>query len=606
MPKTSQRNRVKAWQSRINEANKANDNWREDFHVDDLELKYAGPGQEDDENPEKYVINKIFPTVEIGIPSLLYYNPVIKIKPRPTRADDMASEVEERAKLQEDTINTFITDPRMQFKPITTLSLKESFFTFGMVEIGYTADLVDNPLLQKPELTEDEMVLAGLAKVPNFNSDQPERLYIKRIPAKNWRVPVSSHNILEFNDWCGYYEWVRIEDIKANPMYKNTSGLKSGGKQSADVSEYEDESDKDVEGHTRRDMIKVWKIWDIRSSLRYVFPDSGDKFFIEGKRFDVLPFADYRPYQMMDTFYPIPTIYNWLYPQEEINDIRNKRRIHRRRFNRRYTYLKGSIDVDQLELLESDEDGVYAEANMQEPLQPVPDAPLDPSLMRDEAVMEQDFREISGIGGEQRGEATSDTTATQANIVEFRTRIRESYRKELVGEWIAKMATIMLKLIKRNMALPFWIQMNVDPVGPGASMEAMKVARQWSMIVSDDLGELQLDISVDVTSLSPLAEEGERQAWMQALALFMNPTMAAILLSSDVLLRKTLSYFNIRSNTEINALKKAAQQMITMVAGMAAAQSAAGPGGQGQTAAPGPTPSNMDIQGQLASQMGGL
>ena len=115
MARTSQRDRVRGWQARIDEANRAHKKWKDDFRVDDLEMMYAGPGQEDPENPDKYIINKIFPTVETGIPSLLFYNPTIKIKPRPARADDAVSEIDSRAKLQEDTLNTFITDPALNF-----------------------------------------------------------------------------------------------------------------------------------------------------------------------------------------------------------------------------------------------------------------------------------------------------------------------------------------------------------------------------------------------------------------------------------------------------------------------------------------------------------
>jgi hypothetical protein len=605
MARTSQRDRVRGWQARIDEANRAHKKWKDDFRVDDLEMMYAGPGQEDPENPDKYIINKIFPTVETGIPSLLFYNPTIKIKPRPARADDAVSEIDSRAKLQEDTLNTFITDPVLNFKPITTLSLKESFFTYGIVEVGYTADLIDNPLLHKPELTDEEQIFAGLEKIPDFNSDQPERLYIKRIPAKNFRVPANSQNILEHNDWCGYFEWVRVDDVKANPRYKNTSGLRVGGRLSRDLAPAVEDESMDEEERGHRDMIKVWKIWDNRTMRRYVLPDHGEKFFIDGDHFDTLPFSDYRPHQMTDTFYPIPPVYNWLFPQQEMNDIRNKRKVHRKRFNRRYEYLNGSVDPEELEKLESDEDGLYIEVRQTGCIAPIADAPLDSSIMRDELVNENDFREITGIGGDQRGEASKNSTATQANIVEFRTRIRESYRKELVGEWIARMATIMLRLIRTHMALPFWIKMNVDPQAQGAEQEAMGIATKWLQIVSEDLGDLQLDISVDVISMSPLSEEGERAAWTQVLMLFTQPQLLAVLLSSDVLLKKTLQFYNVRSQGEIDEIKKAGMQMVQMVASMAAAQNgAAAAPDAGQGAAPGPTPGNMGIRGQLAAQMG--
>jgi len=600
MARASAKNRLKAWQQRVEESNKAYKKWNEEYFVDRLESVYLGPGQmyEDENN---YVINKIFPTVEIGIPSLLYYNPIVKIKPRPARADDTVTNVDARAKLQEDTVNTFITDPELNFKSITTLSLKESFFVFGVVEVGYSMDLIDNPLADKPELTDEQTMFAGMDKVPNFNSTKPESLYLKRIPAKQFRVPVNSCNILEHNDWSGYYQWEKIQDVKANPRYKNTSGLKLSGKQSQSVSEPDEEKDKDEEGIGRRDMIKVWRIWDMRTNKRYIWGDCNDKFFVDGEPYDTYPFAAYKPYEQLDTFYPLPPVYNWLYPQDEMNDIRNKKRIHRQRSNRKWTYRNGSIDEDQLEKLESDSDNVYAVSNEDDPLKPVPLNPLDPSMYRDEQVTEFDFREITGVSSEDRGEAKGDTTATQANIVEGNKRIRESYKRQLVGEWLARIATIMLKLIIKKMALPFWIKMNVDPVSPGAPAEAMTVTQEWMLIVSEELGDMQLDISVDIDSLSPLSEEGERQNWMQVMSLLTNPQVLAVMLSSDLILKKTLAMFGIHSRSELNEFRKAGEAMMTMTAAAAAAEAGVQPGG-GQGAGPGPTPSNAGIQGQLAAQ----
>lgn len=87
--------------------------------------------------------------------------------------------------------------------------------------------------------------------------------------------------------------------------------------------------------------------------------------------------------------------------------------------------------------------------------------------------------------------------------------------------------------------------------------------------------------------------------------LFTQPQLLAVLLSSDVLLKKTLQFYNVRSQGEIDEIKKAGMQMVQMVASMAAAQNgAAAAPDAGQGAAPGPTPGNMGIRGQLAAQMG--
>ncbi len=608
--KMSEKERVKIWQKRVVSANKVYEAWADKYKCNLLEDYWLGlqwNGDQEEQGKERYVINKVFPSIETRIPSLLFYYPQAIVRPKPARSDDMGSDLDARGKLLSDTLNTFIQDRKVGYKFESTLALRESFFRFGVIEIGYTADLVDNPLLNKPELTEDEKPFAGLEKIPNPDNPQPESVYVRRVPARQWRVSTGARNTLGRNDWCGYYSWEHVEDVKANPRYKNNSKVKPSGKITDSLSD-QFEGDTDEEGNVRnKDMVKVWKIWDLRTMMRYVFDDGGEKFFIDREPFKTLPFAAYKPHEILDSWYPLPPVYNWIYPQNELNEIREMQRIHRRRFYRRYTYRAGAIDEPEIRKLEDGGDGVYAKANVDDPIRVVPDAPLDFNVVRSYEDTNQDFREVTGIGDEQRGEANPNTTATQANLVELRLRIRESYSRLLVGEWLADAATILARTIIEKMKLAFWVKINCDPHAEGAVPEALSVAEQWKRITSSDIEDLQYDVSIDVTSLSPVSEEGERVAWTQVLALLTNPALLAVLMASEVLLKKTLSYYNIKSQREIAEIKKAGTAMLMMLQAMAA-QKAGGEGAGGPQGAPspGPTPSNIDIAGQLTQQMGGV
>jgi hypothetical protein len=603
MPRTSDKDRVRTWQKRVISANKVYDEWSEKYKCDTLEQYYEGHqwGKES-EDEDHYTINLVFPSIEIKIPSLLFYRPQVRIRPRPTRSDDKQTMAEERAKLQQDVVNTFLSDKRIAFKEETTLALRESFFRFGVVEVGYSGDFVDNPLLAKPELTDEESELAKSPKIPNPNNAQPETLYIKHIPAKQFRVGVSSKNLLQRCDWVGYYEEMYASDIKANPRYKNTSNLKASGKiQKKYMTDLEAESEPDEDGHVpNKDTIRIWKIWDLRTKKRVVFADSGEKFLLE-ESFSYLPFAVYKQYERLNDFYPLPPVFNWLDPQNELNETREMQKVHRKRFYRRYTYRDGAIDEPELRKLEDGGDGVYAKCNQPDPIQPVPDAPLDPAIARNLPTSKADFLEISGVSDEQRGQSDPDTTATQANIVDTRSRIRESYQRNNVSEWLSEICWLMLKTIKDNMALPIWVMINCDPEGPNFPEEAMKTGVLWQQITAQDLGDIEYDISVDVNSMTPVSEESERQQWMQVLALISNPQLMSMLLGSDTLLRKTLGYFNVKSEREINEIRQSGMKIMMMMAAAAAQkQGVGGPQGPPQ---PGGTPGNAEIQGQLQQQL---
>jgi hypothetical protein len=606
MPRITDKERVRKWNSRTIAADKAYKAWSDKFRCNLLEDYYCGQQwneQYEEIGEEKYVINMIYSSIETKQPALLYYHPFVKVNAKPTRSDERGSPSTEKARLQQDTVNTFITDKRMGFKDESALALKEAFYRFGVVEVGYTADYIDNPLKQKPELDEDgtDDPLAKLDRIPDLRQAFPENLFVKRIPAKQFRVALNAKNKLIRNDWVGYWEWNYVNDVKQNPNYKNTSRLKSSGKIKGDYAESTDEEERDVDGNiVHKDMIKVWKIWDLRTMKKFVFSDNGNKFFIDGEPFKYLPLAVLKFHERLDEFYPLPMVFNWLHPQNELNETREMQRVHRKRFYRRYLRIEGRIKEDEARKVIDGGDGVMGSATQENAIMPVPDAPLDAAIVRNIPQTKDDFREISGISEEQRGQAGRETTATQANIIEVRSRIKESKEQQLVSEFLADIAWLMLKTIKDNMALPFWIKVNVDPQSEGAMEEVMRVVENWQLITSDQLGDIHYDIDVDIQSLSPVTEQTERTNWTQVLALLTNPALLVLMMTSETILRKTLAMYNIKNEKDIAEIKAAGQQILAMQAAMAQAQS-----GQGSQTAPGPgpTPSPQDIGAQLQNQL---
>ena len=579
MPRQKDSERLKKRENEIKSANRIYEDWEKKYKTSTLWKYYQGfqwePGYED-----SYTINKFSSTVHVQESSILFHYPRVIVKPRPNRIDDPGTEVEKRAQLREDTVNTFIQNRRLHFKHETNLALREAFARFGVVEVGYSADFVDNPDKGKPVTGED-----GQAVKDDYGQDmlQPEQLieneglFIKRIPANRFRISMNNSNILSRCDWCGYYEWHYPADLKANPRYKNTASLKV----SAQVSEeyaptIADEDEREREAH--KHMVKVWKIWDIRDKSRCVFVEGMDKYLLEEKldRWDdgspIIPFSVFRFTEDLDQFYPIPPMFNWVSPQNELNETREMMRQYRRKMVLKY-YAVDGVSPDEVKK--------FLEPVMQVVMVPRPDSigpitnpPADAALLRSLPPTNEDFREITGTGGEQRGIAEADT-ATQANIIDQNAKIRESSNRILVSDWLGEIAKLMLITLEKRMALPFWIQTNVDIGSPYAPMEAAGIAQTWKQITTQDLGSLDYDVSVDVESIAPTTESQERNSWVQLLSIIQQPGSMAIL-ANDVLLRKTLGYFGIKNEKEIQAIQQYSQVLMMMQA-----QAAAGPAGGG-------------------------
>ena len=608
MPRSSERDRVASWQKRIEAASKVHDKWEERYQTKILWEYYEGKQWKDTESKDekgalRYVINLVFPTIEAQLPSQLFYHPKYVIRPSPTMSATPGSNAAERAALQEETLNSFVRDERLGFKAETFLALLESYFRFGVMEVGYSGDWIDNPNAGKPILKEnsEEPVRdsEGSEVLAPESVLSRERIYFKRIPASQFRFSVNGHNQLSRCDWVGYYEWHYPEDLKRNPRYRNTANVKTTGKVREDSSatSYEDAG----EQSKHRDMTKVWKVWDIRAKKRFDFGEGNEKFFLEEDldRWEdgtpVIPFSVLSKHPRLGEAYPLPPVYNWISPQDELNEIRQMMKIHRKRFLRKFI-ADPSIPEEEIAKWEQDIDGLLIRGRV-DGNQPIPDASLDPTVVRNIPLTKDDFREISGVGGEQRGISEAET-ATQANIVDIRSRIRETRARDQISDWLASIGKLALYYLRKRMVLPFWIRLNVDVQSPFAQLKLAPVVEGYQQIQAEDLDGVDTEITVDITSLAPANESQERQDWIQALQIVADPVRGPMLLASDVLLRKTMGLFNIRNEKELQELKAFGVQALQMM--MASQQAAA------QASQPGKatdTPSQGTINAQIEAQL---
>ena len=113
-----------------------------------------------------------------------------------------------------------------------------------------------------------------------------------------------------------------------------------------------------------------------------------------------LPLFDYRPDRRLITegFYPIPVAFNWLSPQNEINETREMLRTHRRRFVRKFMILAGSVDDEEIEKFETGPDGALIKVNRENAITPIQNADLRCSFVNEtlETSARRNLNRISG------------------------------------------------------------------------------------------------------------------------------------------------------------------------------------------------------------------
>lgn len=594
MGRTADKDRVKAWLSRVNSGDKAYKKWFARFDVDYLERLYIG---EHDDVEGKYKINLCYPSVETRLSMMTVDQPFFRVEAKAPRSDDAGSNAEARAKLREDTLNCELSKPQSGFMEATEMGVKEAHWAFAVAEIVYSNDFIDNPNAGKPILNDDGSESGDIhpAKYPNpENNDEHESVFVKRIPPETFRVSMNPKQKLSQCDWVGYFEEHYLADIKANPNYSNTSGLKASG---AIKKDYQDTSSGD-DNESKEGLVKLWKIWDNRAKKKYVFVEGGEKFLLEEK-WTIFPFSALRFHRLGKEWYPLPPMFNWKDPQRGLNKTRNAQMVFLDRCYSKWLARDGAIEQVELDKLMEPREGVVAKttgsAPLAESIAALQAAPMDASFWRNVPATKEDFVQISAVSSEQRGVPDSNT-ATQASIVDVNSKRRETKDATKVAAWFAEIGTIVLQTIEEYMALPFWIETNVDPTAEGAVQEAAAVVKTWKQITSDQLGDLNYEVSVAVESMSSSNDEMERQKWERFGAL-LGPSLLPAMANSRLL---TSKFTGFKSDRDLTEVQTAIQGAVQMMQQMAQAKQ-----GQGTPANPASDPMAMLSQMMQGGMQGG-
>jgi hypothetical protein len=565
--------RASIWRSRVTASQKHYEDWERRFRIKDLEKAYYGIQWDESEYENNdympYVLNMIFSSIDIKTPSLLFNLPIFEITPKPSRYDFDPQTAWAKARLKSDTLNHFAQGGIKHFASEIEAAILDAWFRFGIIEVGYSADFINNPDAGKPFLLSDEDPLVDadgkVVEQPEVLVES-EQIYVRRIPAERFRVGGVDQSALERCSWYGYIDFIRKEDLLAsartNPGYnrdaiKNASGYTPDSKlwNETSIGFYTTERD-----HLQyNDVVAVWKIWDLRAKRMWMFNyDVSDILYSE--RFTRIPHFALKFRNMLNGWLPLPTIFNWISPQAEVNETREAARIHRRRFQRKFIVREGAFDEEQLDVLINGADGTFA-TTKDDPTTavfPLPSPNLGAQHDQQMAVSRDDFNTITGTSAEMRGGSSRDT-ATQAQIRERRGEIREARDKEIVATWLCAIGKEILSLAREKMVLPFWIKVSHDR--PDLFGEYQHLENSWNLIRGEDLGDDDADVRITVSSMSPVDQVREKNNMNEFLALVTQYPQVAM---SPTMIQEIADRTGFRNEKAIAEFVRAAQLLMTM------------------------------------------
>lgn len=578
--------------SQISIADRYYKKWNDKYHVDLLERYYEGDQWADTEgNP--YVINLFYSTIEVKLPSLLFNNPVFHITPKPATIAKDPNVAFTTALNLEDALFDWITNKSNNFKEECEAAIFESFFRYGVIEVGYSADWVLNPKAIAPVLESErkENVSLESNKIVQEVPELPvnERLFLRCIPADQFRVSVIDSKQLGQCDWCGYYEYFKTDDLKNNKNLKNRDRLKAGySPSSSDLATSSKE-----EFLQELNLSKVWKLYFLKERKLYIFSES-DQVLLGEEEYDFFPFLELRFKKRRKGFYPFPFTRNWVWPQNEINEVREANRTHRRRFKRIYEVLE-SVDEDELLKAINGPDGSFIKVPQRESIRAIENADLGASSSISMAVTKDDFNIISGTTSEMRGQADV-TTATQATITNQRAGIRENNERIKTANFLIDVAEKLIEVIQKKLVNT----LNVDlRTNPNRNLQESQV-QELNPLTDFGEQEDQFEATIQIDTMSPVANEVELNKFLQFIALLTQYPHFSL---DPDLVRELAFRTGYRNERVIQKFMQMAQ--LQMVGMLEQGIQGAGGGNMAQNTVAQATPPNAEqVRNQLQQQVG--
>jgi hypothetical protein len=508
------------WRTRITRANKYHEKWEKLFKCKILEKYYEGfQWNVGNREYNPYTINKIYETVQIKIDSFIPEFPQFLVAPQEGNSEFDLETAALSSQMKQDVLNQIIMNDSEVFHDEIQAAYKDSFFRFGILEVGYAANWILNPNASRPLLStdKDKANYGQRPKIAGEPQELPseERIYFKHIPARCFRVGGVDNRYLHRTSWCGYYEYVDKNDLLAIRSIMNRQKVEDQiGTSFVEYSMDANISDEEIDKTGNN--IKIWHIWDNKAKLRLIVMDGGVTIF--QKKFDRLNLFDYRPDKRLLTsgFYPIPPVFHWISPQDEINETREQLRNHRKRFNRKFQVMEGAIDDEETEKFENGEDGALVKVKRENAISPILDAPLGSAISAAIQTSDDDMNKISGTTAAQR--ATADrTTATEAQQIGFQSSIRTDAERNRIARFLIAIGRETLLTAKDKFTLGIWTKLTTD--NPSTLMQEYQIHKPiYDYITSEDLSDgYDFKVTVDVTTLSSSGQADEKRKFLEFL-----------------------------------------------------------------------------------------
>jgi|GEM_PF-2165526 len=516
-------------------------------------IKYYKSQQWDENSPfkEKPVTNLIFATIKSQMPFLCFQNPKWYVTPKSGHEEEK-DKIQENAKTAEIYLNYYANENlRITLKKQIRLAVLDAFFIFACLKTGYVPTMIINENYGKPKILgyedADDKPIYDIDDKGNIQTDEDEEIMLNEKFASRRISPAS----LIFDTECpNYFEDGRyiieeislpLQDIKNDKKYENTSDLKPTYMVKRGLSLSDQELGRADYHELQEDLkrVTIYEIWDIEHDKLKVIGEDHDKWLrnvetpegVEKHPYTFLQFND-----IPDEIYPLSDIKVLKSPQDEYNKSRAMEIIHAKRYGRKFGYVEGEIEEEELTKAESGEDGTFFKVKslpLNKVLEPVPDAPLDQAVYVGTQNSRSDFDRLAVTNEADRGVIERRKTAYEASKVYGSSDLRKYDRRSLVEDFMSETGDKLLQSMQANLS-----PQDAVPIA------GKNRATTWMKMDKTNL-EGQFNVKTEIGSMTaklPEAERGEFIQLMQSLSQF-PPDMIQRKINFDGILNAIPSMF---------------------------------------------------------------
>jgi len=450
-------------------------------------------------------VNMFFAMERTIVPRTYFRNPGISISPaKPGLLNIAFAQILERAdnKLMK----------RLKVKKQIKKIVRDSFrFGTGIGKLGFGAQFSPSP--EYGAQTGAPTVGKRGRRVEWTAHILENTPWFLRVHPGQFLVPAGSED-KDDAPWVAHQIERIVDDVKADPRFKNTSDL--GPDTKPGIGE---DTDKDFRYTQPLELVQLYEIHEAWYGTVIVLAKNQNKILYEGED-ELRTSSGFNFYDLIfndddEVFWGVPesTI---LEPQQlELNEIRTQAMKHRRVSIVKLLVKIGAIDeTEALKLVSSDVAPiVWTQQAPAGAILPMEMSKVPDTLYQAGQQVMNDIRETVGLSrnqfggfaaGRKRGVGSTPPTAAESRIVEAATGIRIDERRDMVADMIAQIVTDWHGLLFR-----YWGKEEVmDIVGPGG-------IKLWVEFTGQMLGEGRYETHVDPDTSLPQTRDMRMQKAIQ-------------------------------------------------------------------------------------------